>query len=72
MRGIYENGTIRFPRTVVRLGKHLPLPNRSRLSFTIVFPAKPSVAAQTFGILRAPKRIARLIAESPELSLWNS
>jgi len=71
VNGIYENGTIRF-RSTVKLGRKLPLRNQTVLHFRLELPSSPSIALQTFGILRVPKRLARLVAESPALSVLNS
>ena len=71
INGVYENGTIRF--RAVKLGRKLPLRNRTVLHFRLELPKGPaSIALQTFGILRVPKRLARLVAESPEFSVLNS
>ena len=71
VNGIYENGTIRFP-SAIRLGRKLPLRNHTVLHFRLELPkGLASVALQTFGILRVPKRLARLVAESPEFSALN-
>ena len=69
--GLYENGTIRFHSTL-KLGRKLPLRNRTLLRFRVELPAGPHTAWNTFGLLRVPKRLARLIAESPEFSVLNS
>ena len=71
LSGIYENGTIRFPGTI-NVGRKLPLRNRTRVRFIVELPTKRSVAMETFGIIRVPKRLARLIAESPEFSILSS
>lgn len=64
----YENGAIRFHDTI-RLKRKLPLRNHTRLRFTIIL---PSTAESTFGLLKVPKRLARLVAESPEFSVLNT
>ena len=68
--GIYENGTIRF-RGTVKLGRKLPLRNHTPIRFIVELPGSRSVAMETFGMLRVPKRLARLVAESPEFSVLN-
>ena len=69
--GIYENGVIHFHSTV-RLGRKLPLRNRTRLMFTLELPRERDPVVATAGIIHVPKRIARLIIESPEFSVVNS
>lgn len=69
--GIYENGAIRF-RSTLKLGRKLPLRNRTLIHFIVELPGRRSVAMETFGILRVPKRLARLVAESPEFSVLNT
>ena len=70
--GMYENGKIRF-RTTVKLGRKLPLPNHTRLVFKLELPrTSRGTAWESFGLIRVPKRLARLIAESPEFSVLNS
>ena len=69
--GMYENGAIRF-RGTVKLGRKLPLRNHTPIRFIVELPGTRSVAMQTFGILRVPKRLARLVAESPEFSVLNT
>jgi len=71
INGVYENGVIRFRSTTIKLGRRLPLRNRTILHFRLELPP-PSVALQTFGILRVPKRLARLVAESPDFSVLNT
>ena len=69
---VYENGTIQF-RSTVKLNRKLPLRNHTILHFRLELPPqRRSVALQTFGILRVPKRLARLVAESPQFSVLNS
>ncbi|MBI3319193.1 MAG: hypothetical protein HYZ89_01205 [Candidatus Omnitrophica bacterium] len=68
--GIYENGTIRL-HTTIKVGRKLSLRNQARVRFLLEFPTQRSTAFQTFGILRVSKRLARLIAESPEFSVLN-
>ena len=70
IRGVYENGTIRF-RGTVKLGRKLPLRNHTPIRFIVELPGTRSVAMQTFGILRVSKRLARLVAESPDFSVLN-
>ena len=69
--GIYENGTIRF-HTTMKLGRKLPLRNHTRLRFLIELPTRRATALATFGLIRVPKRLARLVAESPEFSVLNT
>ena len=70
INGVYHNGEIRF-HTTLKLGRKLPLPNRTALRFRIEVP-ETAHALRSFGLLRVPKRLARLIAESPEFSVLNS
>ena len=71
--GIYTtNGQIRFQGTI-RVGRKLPLRNRTALPFRVVLPdASSNPVFKTFGVLRLPKRLARQIAESPTFSVLNA
>ena len=69
--GIYENGTIQFHGTV-KLGRKLPLRNRTRMRFTVELVDPDDPVLKTRGILRISKRLARQIIESPEFSVLNS
>lgn len=69
--GIYENGAIRF-HTTMKLGRKLPLRNHTRLRFIVELPMRHNVVGDTFGLLRVPKHLARLVAESPEFSVLNT
>ena len=71
INGIYDNGVIRF-HSSIKLGRKLPLRNRTPIRFIVELPGTRSVAMETFGILRVPKRLARLVAESPEFSVLNT
>ena len=71
LSAIYENGTIRIHSTV-KLGRKLPLRERSRVRLTLELPEKPSPVLESFGIIKVPKRWVRRIAESPEFSVWNT
>jgi hypothetical protein len=68
---IYENGTLRF-HTTIRLSRKLPLKNRTRLRCTLELPTTARPSMRSFGLLRTSKRVARLIAESPEFSVLGS
>jgi hypothetical protein len=71
--GIYTtDGQIRFHGTI-RVGRKLPLRNRTALRFRVVLPdAASNPVFKTFGALRLPKRLARQIAESPTFSALNA
>lgn len=69
--GIYANGAIRFP-SPLKLGRKLPLRNGTRMRFNVGFPWESDSILATHGIIRVPKRLARLIAESDEFSVLNS
>ena len=72
IRGVYDKGAIRF-HTTLKLGRKLPLPDQTLIRFQVEWPRPSrSGAMGSFSLLRAPKRLARLIAESPELSVLNT
>ncbi len=71
INGVHENRTNHFLGTV-KLGRKLPLRNHTPIRFIVELPGTRSVAMQTFGILRVPKRLARLVAESDEFSILNT
>lgn len=71
LSGIYDNGTIQF-HTTIKLGRKLPLRNRTRVRFMVEWPRRRGAVIESFGMIRVPKRLARLIAESPEFSVLDS
>ncbi|MEK7414629.1 MAG: antitoxin family protein [Planctomycetota bacterium] len=59
----YENG-------VLKLRGKLPLRNHAKVRILYEWPT--SVAKRTQGLLRVPRRVARLVAESDEFSALDS
>ena len=73
LRGVYGNRVIRLP---VGPLTRTPRIGGAGLTYLIVVkrPRHAGVDAirNSFGLLRAPKRLAKIIAETPELSVWNT
>lgn len=66
------NGEIRFHGTI-RVGRKLPLRNRTSLPFRVVLPdVSSNPVFTTFGVLRLLKHLARQLAESPTFSVLNA
>lgn len=73
LRGVYGKGMIQLPAGMLKRTHRL---GATGLTYLILVkqPQHSGVDAvrNSFGLLRAPKRLAKIIAESPELSVWNT
>lgn len=73
LHGVYGKGAIQLPVGTLKRTHRI---GGAGLTYLIVVkrPQHAGVDAirNSFGLLRASKRLARIIAESPELSVWNT